>query len=267
MSVQFVVISGSFRQVKYKVNLVKMRSGEAAVITSVANRIAHFEQKQGEEQEQANLANLANIAVNNQKLKSSSRLTPSNFSQRYLDLDDIMEEESSIEDDSDGYLAASNEETSSPDTSFRLSGRSSSSGSEHSVTVKKSPQLGDGEREGTVENVEKQENDPDTNQQTKAHSDRRLSDPCLALPLPVPCLSLHSCKENQPQEGSRPGSLITHENSEKAKMTKAKMVKDKMANDKMVKRSRAVKRPLEELADDPVQAESLWINREFLENY
>ena len=131
MSVQFVVISGSFRQVKYKVNLVKMRSGEAAVITSVANRIAHFEQKQGEEQ-----ANLANIAVNNQKLKSSSRLTPSNFSQRYLDLDDIMEEESSIEDDSDGYLAASNEETSSPDTSFRLSGRSSSSsGSEHSVQV------------------------------------------------------------------------------------------------------------------------------------
>ena len=32
------------------------------------------------------------------------------------------------EEDSDGYLAASNEETtSSPDTSFRLSGRSSSS--------------------------------------------------------------------------------------------------------------------------------------------
>ena len=113
---------------------------------------------------------------------------------------------------------------------------------------------------GTVESDEEEGEDspePDTNQQTKAHPDRRLSDPCLALPLPVPCLTIHSCKENQPQEGSRPGSLITHEKSEKAKMTK----------DKMVKRSRAVKRPLEELADDPVQAESLWINRKFLENY
>ena len=50
---------------------------------------------------------------------------------------------------------------------------------------------------------------------------------------------------------------MTHEKSEKAKTSK----------DKMVKRSRAVKRPLEELADDPVQAESLWINREILENY
>ena len=111
-----------------------MRSGEAAVITSVANRIAHFEQKQGDDQ--SNLVTLNSL--NNTKLKSS-RLTPSSFSQRYLDLDDIMEEESSIEDDSDGYLAASNEETSSPDTSFRLSGRSSSSsGSEDSVQVQKS---------------------------------------------------------------------------------------------------------------------------------
>ena len=118
---------------------------------------------------------------------------------------------------------------------------------------------------GVVESDEEELEDgpePDTNQQTKAHPDRRLSDPGLALTLPVPCLSLHSCKENQPQEGSRPGSLITHEKSEKAKTSK-----DKMANDKIVKRSRAVKRPLEELADDPVQAESLWINREFLENY
>ena len=108
---------------------------------------------------------------------------------------------------------------------------------------------------GTVESDEEELEDgpePDTNQQTKAHSERRLSDPCIALPLPVPCL-----KEIQPQEGSRPGSLITHEKSEKAKTSK----------DKMVKRSRAVKRPLEELADDPVQAESLWINREILENY
>ena len=115
---------------------------------------------------------------------------------------------------------------------------------------------------GTVENVEELGDGPDTNQQTKAHSDRRLSDSFVALPLPVPCLTIHSCKENQPQEGSRPGSLITHEKSEKAKTPN-----DKMANDKMVKRSRAVKRPLEDLADDPVQAESPWINREFLENY
>ena len=110
---------------------------------------------------------------------------------------------------------------------------------------------------GTVENVEELEDSPDTNQQSKAHPDRRLSDPCLALPLPVPCITPHSCKENQSQEGSRPGSLINHEKSEKAEMSK----------DKMVKKSRAVKRPLEELTDDPVQAESLWINREFLENY
>jgi len=110
---------------------------------------------------------------------------------------------------------------------------------------------------GTVENVEELEDSPDTNQQSKAHPDRRLSDPCLALPLPVPCITPHSCKENQSQEGSRPGSLINHEKSEKAEMSK----------DKMVKKSRAVKRPLEELADDPVQAESLWINREILEWY
>ena len=115
-----------------------MRSGDAAVITSVANRIAHFEQKQGDDQSSLNTLN----TLNNQKLKAS-RLTPSSFSQRYLDLDDIMEEESSIEDDSDGYLAASNEETSSPDTSFRLSGRSSSSSSsEHSVQVSKPSESG-----------------------------------------------------------------------------------------------------------------------------
>ena len=126
-----------------------MRSGETDVITSVANRIAHFEQKHGDPSDSSGGGSMTCKLQNslNQKLKTN-RLTPSSFSQRYLDLDDIMEEESSIEDDSDGYLAASNEETSSPDTSFRLSGRSSSSGSEHSVTVKKSPQSLGGEGEG-----------------------------------------------------------------------------------------------------------------------
>ena len=126
-----------------------MRSGETDVITSVANRIAHFEQKHGDSDSSGGGGGGMTCKLQNslnQKLKTN-RLTPSSFSQRYLDLDDIMEEESSIEDDSDGYLAASNEETSSPDTSFRLSGRSSSSGSEHSVQVKKSPQSGDLERE------------------------------------------------------------------------------------------------------------------------
>ena len=91
-----------------------MRSGETDVITSVANRIAHFEQKHGDPSDSSGGGSMTCKLQNslNQKLKTN-RLTPSSFSQRYLDLDDIMEEESSIEDDSDGYLAASNEETSS----------------------------------------------------------------------------------------------------------------------------------------------------------
>ena len=115
-----------------------MRTKEIDVITSVANRIAHFEQKHVSDATNATVN--TNLVMNNNQKNKNQRLTPSSFSQRYLDLDDIMEEESSIEDDcdnndSDGYLAASNEETSSPDTSFRLSGRSSSSASEHSVSI------------------------------------------------------------------------------------------------------------------------------------
>ena len=113
------------------------------VIHSVANRIAHFEQKQASDDSSVSASVMVNSSYSNQKHKNQ-RLTPSSFGQRYLDLDDIMEEESSIEDedetgqeDSDtGYIAGSNEETSSPDTSFRLSGRSSSSASDHSGEVR-----------------------------------------------------------------------------------------------------------------------------------
>ena len=117
-----------------------MRTKELDVIHSVANRIAHFEQKHTSDDDSVMNTNV--MMSYNQKHKNQ-RLTPSSggFGQRYLDLDDIMEEESSIEDDEDdrgqedsdtGYIAGSNEETSSPDTSFRLSGRSSSSASDHS---------------------------------------------------------------------------------------------------------------------------------------
>ena len=119
-----------------------MRTKELDVIHSVANRIAHFEQKHTSDDDSVmNTSVMMNMSYNqkhkNQRLTSSS----GSFGQRYLDLDDIMEEESSIEDDEDdrgqedsdtGYIAGSNEETSSPDTSFRLSGRSSSSASDHS---------------------------------------------------------------------------------------------------------------------------------------
>ena len=119
-----------------------MRTKELDVIHSVANRIAHFEQKQTSDGSDSSVNTSVMMNNCNQKHKSH-RLTPSSFGQRYLDLDDIMEEESSIEDeeersqgDSDtGYIAGSNEETSSPDTSFRLSGRSSSSSSDHSGDI------------------------------------------------------------------------------------------------------------------------------------
>ena len=120
-----------------------MRTKELDVIHSVANRIAHFEQKQTSDVADSSVNTSVMMNNCNQKHKSH-RLTPSSFGQRYLDLDDIMEEESSIEDeeersqgDSDtGYIAGSNEETSSPDTSFRLSGRSSSSSSsDHSGDI------------------------------------------------------------------------------------------------------------------------------------
>ena len=123
---------------------MKMRTKDLDVINSVANRIAHFEQKHTSDD--VGSVN-ANVVMNFNQKHKNQRLTPSSFSQRYLDLDDIMEEESSIEDDCEGgdsdtgYIAGSNEETSSPDTSFRLSGRSSSSASEHS---------GEGEVRGEV---------------------------------------------------------------------------------------------------------------------
>lgn len=110
-----------------------MRSKEGENIQSVASRIAQFELNSSET---SCPVDDDNMTIQKNK---NNRMTPVSFGQRYLDLDDIIEE-SSIEDDcdnndSDGYLAASNEDTSSPDTSFRLSGRSSSSGSEHSVSV------------------------------------------------------------------------------------------------------------------------------------
>lgn len=109
-----------------------MRTKELDVITSVANRIAHFEQKQSPVSDHTSTGGGGGYS---QKSKSQ-RLTPSSFSSRYLDLDDIMEEESSIEtedssgEDSGGYHMSSSEHTSSsPDTSFRLSPGSRSSSS------------------------------------------------------------------------------------------------------------------------------------------
>ena len=109
-----------------------MRTKELDVITSVANRIAHFEQKQSPVSDHNSTGGGGGYS---QKSKSQ-RLTPSSFSSRYLDLDDIMEEESSIEtedssgEDSGGYHVSSSEHTSSsPDTSFRLSPGSRSSSS------------------------------------------------------------------------------------------------------------------------------------------
>ena len=107
---------------------------------------------------------------------------------------------------------------------------------------------------GTVESDEEEgEDDRQANakEQTKAHSDRRLSDPGRPH---FPSVTPHSChfasyKENQPQEvsGSGSGPLSLERPHKKAK------------------RSRAAKRPLEELEDDPLQAESLWTDREILE--
>ena len=76
-----------------------MRTKELDVIHSVANRIAHFEQKQTSDDDSVMNTNPVMMSYN-QKHKNQ-RLTPSSggFGQRYLDLDDIMEEESSIEDD------------------------------------------------------------------------------------------------------------------------------------------------------------------------
>ena len=114
-----------------------MRTKELDVITSVANRIAHFEQKQSPVSDHTSTGGGGGGGY--REKSKSQRLTPSSFSSRYLDLDDIMEEESSIEtedssgEDSGGYHVSSSEHTSSsPDTSFRLSpgARSSSSGSD-----------------------------------------------------------------------------------------------------------------------------------------
>ena len=76
-----------------------MRTSEVDVITSVANRIAHFEQKHMTDNHTSPVN--TNTEMNASHKNKNQRLTPSSFSQRYLDLDDIMEEESSMEDDSD----------------------------------------------------------------------------------------------------------------------------------------------------------------------
>ena len=111
--------------------------------TTVASRIALFETGSAVVVEQREgCDNDRQEVVNNNNIYSGKQGgTPVG---RYLDLDDIIEE-SSIEtddgggEDSDGYLAASAEETtSSPDTSFRLSGRSSSS-SDRSTDGKNNP--------------------------------------------------------------------------------------------------------------------------------
>ena len=105
---------------------------------------------------------------------------------------------------------------------------------------------------GTVESDEEElEDDRQANLkgQTKAHSDRRLSDPGRPHFPSVTPHSCHfaSCKENQPQEASGSRALSLERPHKK------------------VKRSRAAKRPLEELEEDPLQAESLWTDREILE--
>ena len=80
----------------------------------VADRIAHFEQKNSE-------GLPASVNYNNHSPVSSMNNYPpvnnknKNLNHRYLDLDDIMEESSLEDDDSDGY------NQSSPDTSFRSS--------------------------------------------------------------------------------------------------------------------------------------------------
>ena len=114
-----------------------MRREEAA--SCVASRIAQFETSTGSQNQLLACDNEKGVVGNvnnNNGYKRGGTPVAFGSGSRYLDLDDIIEE-SSIgtddggeleEEDSDGYLAASNEETtSSPDTSFRLSGRSSSS--------------------------------------------------------------------------------------------------------------------------------------------
>ena len=93
------------------------------------------------------------------------------------------------------------------------------------------------------------EDDRQANAKEQTKADRRLSDPGRPH---FPCITPHSChfasyKENQPQEVSGSGPLSLERPHKKAK------------------RSRAAKRPLEELEDDPLQAESLWTDREILE--
>ena len=114
-----------------------MRREEVA--SCVASRIAQFETSTGSQNQLLPCDNEKSVVGNvnnNNGYKRGGTPVAFGSGSRYLDLDDIIEE-SSIgtddggeleEEDSDGYLAASNEETtSSPDTSFRLSGRSSSS--------------------------------------------------------------------------------------------------------------------------------------------
>jgi len=115
-----------------------MRKDEVTRGQSVATRIKQFET--------ANNDNNNKEKNNNNNSYSGSKRTggtPNGFgsASRYLDLDDIIEESSietddgaeEEEEDSDGYLAASNGD-SSGDTSFRLSGRSSSSSSDRSAS-------------------------------------------------------------------------------------------------------------------------------------
>ena len=110
-----------------------MRTKEGNRMRSVASRIAQFELGCNESLDK--IVKTEEDELTYPKTKTQ-RVIQSAFSPRYVDLDDIIEE-SSIEDenetqDSDGYFVTSHEDTSSPDTSFRASGRSSSSASEQS---------------------------------------------------------------------------------------------------------------------------------------
>ena len=103
---------------------------------SIADKIAQFELRKSSEG--GNLNTDETVKMSNIKTQRS-RVPTLSYGQKYLDLDDIIEESSIDEDcdnhDSDGYLATSNDDTSSPDTSFRISGRSSCSSAQSDLSI------------------------------------------------------------------------------------------------------------------------------------